>query len=96
MSFYICPHCGKSDYNELYSISTCVAWQPHYVNGVLVNTNPNSITTYCRCNSCGKEFNSEEFARKPQEQMHKHYCRKCDYLFFNFNGICPICKEEAQ
>ena len=51
-----CPHCGESYYQENYSTTTCLGWAPVYKNGVLMNENPNTTTTYCTCCNCGKSF----------------------------------------
>lgn len=60
MSNYICPHCGKSDYYEQYSMATTIYSPPHYKNGILIDDDPNYYTTYCRCAACGKEFTARE------------------------------------
>lgn len=53
---HLCPHCGKSHYMELYSSSTAVYYPPIYKDGVNINPDKNTTTTYCRCMECGKEF----------------------------------------
>ena len=63
-----CPHCGESYYAERYSTSTCMGFIPIYKDGVLVNKDPNTTTTYCYCIGCNKEFtyksgnNEEKYA----------------------------------
>lgn len=51
-----CPHCGESYYQELYSESTCVYYPPIYKNGVNINPDRNTTTTYCHCLNCDKDF----------------------------------------
>lgn len=51
-----CPYCGESYYQENYSTCTCLGWTPIYKNGVLMNENPNTTSTYCTCLNCGKSF----------------------------------------
>lgn len=53
---HLCPHFGKSYYQERYSMTTAMGWVPIYRDGVLMNSNPNITTTYCYCLNCGKEF----------------------------------------
>lgn len=53
---HLCPHCGESYYAERYSTTTALAWTPVYKDGMLMNENPNTTTTYCRCLNCGKDF----------------------------------------
>jgi len=108
MSNYICPRCGKSDYYELYRTGTLMGWQPHYVNGELINQDPNYYTVVFCCAKCGKEFaaSEEKFSRTPrrdikadrakyvQEVMTKYQCPVCGYLYFAFadDAECPRCK----
>lgn len=56
MELIKCPNCGESYYQENYSTTTCMGWTPIYKNGVLINENPNTTTTYCTCCNCGKPF----------------------------------------
>ena len=51
-----CPKCGESYYRENYSTTTALYWAPIYKNGVLINENPNTTTTYCTCCNCGNNF----------------------------------------
>lgn len=51
-----CPNCGESYYAENYSTTTAMYWTPIFKNGVLINDNPNTTTTYCTCCNCGKSF----------------------------------------
>lgn len=57
---HCCPHCGKSYYAEQYSTRTLLGWTPIYMNGMLINRDPNVTTTYCHCLSCGRDFSFEE------------------------------------
>lgn len=52
----ICPYCGESYYEELYSTRTMVYYPPIYKNGVNINPDRNTTTTNCRCLNCGKNF----------------------------------------
>lgn len=56
MSSIKCPNCGESYYKEEYSVTTCLGWTPIYKDGVLINEDPNTITTYCHCCNCGEHF----------------------------------------
>ena len=51
-----CPNCHKSHYTERYSTSTLLGWSPEYINGLLVDNNPNTTTTYCTCCECHHNF----------------------------------------
>lgn len=51
-----CPHCGDSYYRENYSHTTAVYYPPIYKNGVNINPDRNTSTTYCTCMNCGKDF----------------------------------------
>lgn len=51
-----CPHCGESYYMENYSIRTAAYYPPIYKDGVNINPDRNTTTTYCTCMNCGKEF----------------------------------------
>ena len=51
-----CPRCEESYYTEHYSTTTAMYWTPIYKNGVLINENPNTTTTYCTCCNCGNSF----------------------------------------
>ena len=51
-----CPNCGESYYQEKYTTSTAIYWSPVYKDGLLMNYNPNTITTHCECLNCGKSF----------------------------------------
>ena len=51
-----CPHCGESYYYEKYSTTTCLYCPPIYKDGVNINPDHNTTTTYCHCLNCGKEF----------------------------------------
>lgn len=53
---HLCPHCGKSYYIENYSTTTAVHYPPIYKDGVNINPDRNTTTTYCTCLNCGKEF----------------------------------------
>ena len=54
-----CPYCGESYYMEKYSTRTCVYYPPIYKNGVNINTDKNTTTTYCTCMNCNKDFSYE-------------------------------------
>lgn len=49
-----CPNCGAKDFQDLGSSVTELGWTPRYVNGKLVNKNPNQTTTAFQCCKCGK------------------------------------------
>jgi len=51
-----CPHCGESYYMENYSTCTAAYYPPIYKDGVNINPDRNTTTTYCTCMNCGKEF----------------------------------------
>lgn len=51
-----CPHCGESYYMKNYSMSTAVYYPPIFKDGVNINPDRNTITTYCTCINCGKDF----------------------------------------
>ena len=51
-----CPNCGESYYYEKYSTTTCLYCPPIYKDGVNINPDHNTTTTYCHCLNCGKEF----------------------------------------
>ena len=53
---YLCPHCGESYYMENYSATTALYYPPIYEDGVNINPDRNTTTTYCTCLNCGKEF----------------------------------------
>lgn len=55
-----CPYCGESYFMEKYSTSTAVYYPPIWKDGVNVNPDRNSVTTYCQCMACGKEFETQE------------------------------------
>ena len=55
-----CPHCGESYYMEKYSTTTAVYYPPIYKDGVNINPDMNTSTTYCTCMNCGKEFTVTE------------------------------------
>jgi hypothetical protein len=55
----LCPHCGESYYMENYSTTTAMYYPPIYKNGVNINPDRNTTTTYCTCLNCGKEFSFE-------------------------------------
>lgn len=52
----LCPHCGESYYIENYSTTTALYYPPIYKDGVNINPDRNTTTTYCTCLNCGKEF----------------------------------------
>jgi DNA-directed RNA polymerase subunit RPC12/RpoP len=54
-----CPHCGASHYMESGSMSTCVYYPPIWKDGVNINPDGNTTTTYYKCLECGKEFYKE-------------------------------------
>lgn len=67
-----CPYCGESYYAENYSTTTAMYWAPIYRNGVLINENPNTTTTYCTCCNCGKSFsytNKDKFSSEMQTPL---------------------------
>lgn len=51
-----CPHCGESYYVEKHSICTSMFCPPIYKDGVNINPDRNTTTTYCTCIACGKDF----------------------------------------
>ena len=51
-----CPHCGESYYMENYSICTALYYPPIYKDGVNINPDRNTTTTFCTCMNCGKDF----------------------------------------
>lgn len=51
-----CPHCGASYYQELYVTTTAVYYPPIYKDGVNINPDRNTSTTFCLCLNCNKEF----------------------------------------
>ena len=51
-----CPHCGESYYMEKYSMTTAAYYPPIYKDGVNINPDRNTTTTYCTCMNCGKDF----------------------------------------
>lgn len=51
-----CPHCGESYYRENHSCVTAVHYPPIYKDGVNINPDRNTSTTYCTCMNCGKDF----------------------------------------
>ena len=55
-----CPHCGESYYMVKYSYKTAVYYPPIYKDGVNINPDRNTCTTYCECMNCGKEFSFNE------------------------------------
>lgn len=57
---HICPHCGISHYLEIRRETTCLMWFPIYKDGILINTDPNTTTVYCKCLNCGENFKFEE------------------------------------
>ena len=57
---HCCPHCKKSYYEVSYCTKTCLGWSPVYKDGVLMNSDPNTITVHCRCLNCGESFTFEE------------------------------------
>ena len=52
----ICPHCGESYYMEGHSVTTAAYYPPVYKDGVNINPDKNTTTTYCTCLACGKDF----------------------------------------
>jgi DNA-directed RNA polymerase subunit RPC12/RpoP len=54
-----CPHCGASHYMESGGMSTCVYYPPIWKDGVNINPDRNTTTTYYKCLECGKEFYKE-------------------------------------
>ena len=51
-----CPNCGESYYRENYTISTAAYYPPIYKNGVNINPDGNTHTTYCTCLNCKNNF----------------------------------------
>lgn len=102
----ICPQCGKSDYYELYSTTTLIYSPPHYIDGVLVDSDRNLKTVICRCANCNNTFSfikkappdymKIDKAKYNQLIMRKYTCPKCNYLFFGFEDEtkCINCGEE--
>lgn len=56
----VCPKCGKSHFQYLYSTRTLLAWTPVYKDGKLVNKDPNTTTNYLKCNECGHKWKTTE------------------------------------
>lgn len=57
---HCCPNCGQSYYAEIHRSITCLAWQPIYKDGMLMNRNPNKTTVHCECINCHTRFNFTE------------------------------------
>lgn len=55
-----CPNCGESYYTVRYSTKTALGWMPTYRNGIKINDDPNTTTTYCTCCNCKHDFHYEE------------------------------------
>lgn len=53
---HLCPYCGESYYMEKYSTCTALYYPPIYKDGVNINPDRNTTTTYCTCMNCGKDF----------------------------------------
>jgi len=51
-----CPHCGESYYMENYTTTTDLYFPPIYKDGVNINPDRNTVTVYCTCMNCKKEF----------------------------------------
>ena len=51
-----CPNCGESYYMEHYSTRTAMYYPPVWKNGVNINPDKNTTTTYCTCMNCHKNF----------------------------------------
>ena len=51
-----CPNCGESYYAEKYSTCTAVYYPIIMKDGVNVNPDGNTTTTYCECINCHYEF----------------------------------------
>lgn len=51
-----CPHCGKSHYSEGYSQRTAVYYPPIWKDGVNINPDRNTTTTYAHCYECDYDF----------------------------------------
>ena len=54
-----CPNCEESYYMEKYSVRTAVYYPTIYKDGVNINPDRNTTTTYCKCMNCGKDFSYE-------------------------------------
>lgn len=54
-----CPNCHESNYIENYSTCTAMYFPPQYKDGVNVNPDGNTTTTYCSCCSCNHNFSYE-------------------------------------
>ena len=76
----VCPYCGESYYAENYSTTTAMYWAPIFKNGVLMNENPNTTTTYCTCCNCGKSFS---------------YSNK-EYSKMQTSLDCPVSRSDAN
>ena len=59
-TIHCCPYCGGSYYQELYHMSTLLAWTPIYKDGLPMNSDPNKKLVCCQCLSCGKQFSFEK------------------------------------
>lgn len=55
-----CPNCGKSHYIENYFTTTALGWAQEYEDGIPVNSNPNTSTTFCTCCECKHDFSYRE------------------------------------
>lgn len=51
-----CPKCGKSYYQEKYSVSTAMYSPIVIKDGEIISEDPNYHTTYCTCCACGIDF----------------------------------------
>lgn len=51
-----CPHCQKSYYEELYSVSPNLEWVPIYKDGEFINKDTALTSIFCYCLNCAKLF----------------------------------------
>lgn len=51
-----CPNCGESYYRVKYSTTTAAYYPPIFKDGININPDKNSKTTYCECCNCDYTF----------------------------------------
>ena len=60
MCLWKCPNCGKSDHSGCsVGMTTLMYFAPHYVDGVNVNPDRNTITRPITCHACGKSYQNK-------------------------------------
>lgn len=55
-----CPVCGESHYTVTSRMSTLIGYNPIYVDGRLISSDPNTTTVSCECLNCGEHFSFYE------------------------------------